>query len=203
MEDIMPIIGFPGYFASKDGRIFSTWRRSSFERNPATGHITRTTFSADGALKELCPHPMRKGGKRTGKILATYVVLKLPAADTNSRRKCKYRNRNIHQLILETFVGPCPEGLEACHNDGNAENNALDNLRWDTKKSNQADRVAHGTDCRGSKSPNAMIDESIAAQIKRRLADGLSRKMVAAELNVSIHIVADIKRNRAWRHVAI
>lgn len=50
----------------------------------------------------------------------------------------------VHRMVLETFVGPCPEGLEACHNDGNPLNNRLDNLRWDTKSANAQDTLQHG-----------------------------------------------------------
>lgn len=52
--------------------------------------------------------------------------------------------RLIHRLILETFVGPCPGGMECCHNDGDPTNNALSNLRWDTSKANKADMAKHG-----------------------------------------------------------
>lgn len=55
-----------------------------------------------------------------------------------------YRQRYIHRLVLESFVGACPEGLEACHNDGDGTNNRLDNLRWDTHSSNMYDKVKHG-----------------------------------------------------------
>jgi hypothetical protein len=54
--------------------------------------------------------------------------------------------RKIHRLVLEAFVGPCPEGMEACHNDGDGLNNRLENLRWDTRSGNMRDRVLHGTD---------------------------------------------------------
>ena len=50
-------------------------------------------------------------------------------------------SRYVHRLVLLAFVGPCPEGKEACHNDGNQRNNRLDNLRWDTPKANAADRI--------------------------------------------------------------
>lgn len=33
--------------------------------------------------------------------------------------------RTVHRLVLETFVGARPEGMEARHLDGNPENNAL------------------------------------------------------------------------------
>lgn len=54
--------------------------------------------------------------------------------------------RMVHQLVLETFVGPAPEGMEACHNDGNPANNWVSNLRWDTHSGNMMDRRRHGTD---------------------------------------------------------
>lgn len=56
-----------------------------------------------------------------------------------------YRGLYVHRLVLMAFVGPCPEGMEACHNDGDPINNRLDNLRWDTHSSNMYDRVKHGT----------------------------------------------------------
>ena len=50
----------------------------------------------------------------------------------------------VHRLVLLTFRGPCPEGMEGCHGDGNTENNRLGNLRWDTKRGNWADRRNNG-----------------------------------------------------------
>lgn len=68
-------------------------------------------------------------------------------------RKGKY----VHQLVLEAFVGPCPEGMETRHLDGDPTNNrwapgdeeetrkAGGNLIYGTKRENQFDQVAHGT----------------------------------------------------------
>ena len=61
-----------------------------------------------------------------------------------------YKNRKdhiklIHRLVLETFVGPCPKGMEACHNNGIRTDNRLENLRWDTRSNNAYDAVKHGT----------------------------------------------------------
>lgn len=49
--------------------------------------------------------------------------------------------RLVHHLVLEAFSGPCPEGMEGCHNDGNSLHNAVSNLRWGTPQSNADDRV--------------------------------------------------------------
>lgn len=51
----------------------------------------------------------------------------------------------VHVLVAAAFIGPRPEGLEVCHNDGNPRNNHIDNLRYDTKSSNSHDTVRHGT----------------------------------------------------------
>lgn len=53
--------------------------------------------------------------------------------------------RAVHLLVLEAFVGPRPEGLEGCHENGDSADNRLANLRWDTKGGNELDKVRHGT----------------------------------------------------------
>jgi NUMOD4 motif/HNH endonuclease len=56
------------------------------------------------------------------------------------------RTVRVHRLVLTAFVGECPPGMECCHDDGNATNNMLANLRWDTHSENILDRQRHGTD---------------------------------------------------------
>ncbi len=53
--------------------------------------------------------------------------------------------RTVHSLVLEAFVGPRPEGMEACHDDGDKLNAKLINLRWDTPGANGQDKSRHGT----------------------------------------------------------
>lgn len=57
----------------------------------------------------------------------------------------------VHRLVLTAFNGPCPDGMEGCHNDGNPANNHIDNLRWDTRSNNAYDKGLHGTDHSRSK----------------------------------------------------
>lgn len=56
-----------------------------------------------------------------------------------------------HTLVLTAFVGPCPPGMECCHEDGDPANCSLPNLRWDTHSSNLRDKVRHGTDFQSNK----------------------------------------------------
>ena len=64
-------------------------------------------------------------------------------------RSGKETIRLIHRLVLDAFIGNCPEGMECRHLDGNPENNVLSNLVWGTHGENQADRVQHGTSTKG------------------------------------------------------
>lgn len=57
----------------------------------------------------------------------------------------------VHRLVLLTFSGPCPDGMEGLHKDGNPANNALSNLAWGTHSENQMDQVLHGTHPNASK----------------------------------------------------
>lgn len=52
----------------------------------------------------------------------------------------------VHRLVLAAFIGPCPDGMEACHSDGDPTNNVVQNLRWDTRSANMRDKIRHGND---------------------------------------------------------
>ncbi|MBQ9917779.1 MAG: NUMOD4 motif-containing HNH endonuclease [Microbacterium sp.] len=54
------------------------------------------------------------------------------------------RTMQVHRLVLEVFVGPCPESCEALHGDSNPRNNRLTNLRWGTRAENNRDIVLAG-----------------------------------------------------------
>ena len=70
----------------------------------------------------------------------------------------------VHKLVTETFIGPCPDGMEVLHLDTDRSNPSLTNLRYGTRSENQLQRVMDGnhylrnrTECpRGHKlqSPN-------------------------------------------------
>jgi len=55
-------------------------------------------------------------------------------------RDGKYHSLLVHRLVLEAFVGPCPDGMEVCHYpDTDKANNRLENIRWDTHAENMKD----------------------------------------------------------------
>src|SRR5581483_332415 len=53
--------------------------------------------------------------------------------------------RYVHELVLEAFDGPRPEGNHGRHLDGDHLNNRLENLAWGTPAQNAWDRIRYGT----------------------------------------------------------
>lgn len=52
--------------------------------------------------------------------------------------------RRVAHLVLEAFVGPCPAGMQCCHDNDVYDDNRLENLSWDTPSKNRYDSVRNG-----------------------------------------------------------
>ncbi len=105
----------------------------------------------------------------------------------------------VHRLVLLTYVGPCPEGMEACHNDGDKSNNHVSNLRWDTRKNNHKDKKLHGTHQSGEYNPASVLDWDKVDQIRSRYsAGGVSQRQLAREYNVFQPTIWNIVNNKQW-----
>ena len=114
---------------------------------PIAGYEGLYEISDLGRVRSL-PRTVPYGGSRAGVsrrhpggILTTfgklYPVVKLAK---DGRKVCF----NVHQLVLEAFVGPRPGGMVCCHGPGGDRDNRLSNLRWDTVTENNRDVVRHG-----------------------------------------------------------
>ena len=55
------------------------------------------------------------------------------------------REYRVNRLVMLAFAGPCPEGHEVCHKNGDSLDNQLGNLYYGTPSQNTLDRVRHGT----------------------------------------------------------
>jgi len=110
--------------------------------------------------------------------------------------KCKHKF--IHRLVLEVFVGPCPEGMECCHNNGDPSNNRLENLRWGTRTENYRDAVKHGTTNRGERNPSVKLCELDVWLIRNCEGTG---KQLAEFFDISQTTISKIKRRKLWSHI--
>ena len=123
-----PIIGWEGlYEVSDHGRVRS---------------LDRTVKTSKGHIRKVKGRVLRPHG-RTKSL--PYDIVTLTRGGRRGAPGMIEEMPYVHTLVLEHFVCPRPEGMEACHNDGNGMNNHIDNLRWDTHKNNMQDQLRHGT----------------------------------------------------------
>lgn len=148
-------------------------------------------------IKEV-QHPM--GGLRhvryPGKVLAIGIN-KLGYARVNLYHASNHR---VATLVASAFLGPRPEGMEICHSDGNRINNAITNLRYDTKSNNEKDKRAHGTDNAGEGNGRSHLTE---ADIRAIRAEAGKRKgaELAKKYNTTYKYISAIMCKQVWRHI--
>lgn len=116
----------------------------------------------------------------------------------NTTRANAYRWQ-VHILVLNAFVGPCPPGMEACHNDGNPKNNNASNLRWDTHKNNLKDRIKHGTMNIGEKHGLSKLTWAKVAEIRAAYNAGTLRTDLARKFKVSYPTIRMVCLGRTWK----
>ena len=114
----------------------------------------------------------------------------------------KITRKSIHRLVLETFVGPCPPGMECRHLDGNPKNDKLENLRWGTKKENAADTIKHGKQICGEAHHSSKLTEQKVRRIVYRHKSGLfTYRKIAKIYGVNFATAYNIVNKKIWKHL--
>lgn len=152
---------------------------------------------------------------RRGKILRLRT-------DTRGRHSIalRYHHRQheiyVGRLVLEAFVGPCPEGMECCHgparNPDGSQCDRLDNIRWDTRQANNGpDKLRDGTLLRGERNGFAKLTEADVSEIRalyestRHLPlhhpDRWTLEMLAERHSCSLSRVSRVVRRESWTHL--
>lgn len=112
----------------------------------------------------------------------------------------KSYKRYVHRLVVEAFLGPIPDGMQVCHNDGDPANNQLENLRVDTAKGNAADTVKHGTRVNGERNGHAKLTKADVDRIRSLAGSrrGIQREL-ACYYGVSEVTISQIVNYKVWR----
>lgn len=175
-EQWLGLVAYPGYEASSHGRVRSNWK---FYR-PSI--LAPTPWLLD--LTNTNGYPK--------------VSLRLKSG--------RYRRCFVHRLVLEAFVGPCPEGMEGCHfPDPNPENCRLHNLRWATHQENSNDRWLNDRDgfrnAIGEGNPKAKLDASKVKEIFLGRRAGRKLASIRHEYGITDSVISKIARRKIWKHV--
>lgn len=161
---------------------------------PVVGYEGLYEVSDLGRIQSL-PRTRLNKGSYSGKIMS-------PGWITNGRFQITLSNLHgikkmhlLHRLVLQSFVGPCPDGMDCCHNDGNPGNNKVGNLRWDTKSENSRDVVRHG------RSHTAKLTAEDVLRIREARLFGAKTKDLASVYGISQVNLARAATGRGWKHV--
>lgn len=182
MERWRDIPEWSGYYAvSTSGRVRSI-TRSIQAMNPQ-GRLASRIFQGRFLVKTIT---------RNG-----YETVSLTAP--KRKRQCAY----VHALVLNAWRGARPDNFECCHRNGIRTDNRLCNLRYGTKKSNAADRKAHGKPyARGTQIAASKLKPiDVISIVALSKTTRLSHRKIAAKFGVSHSTIGNILRKRAWRHV--
>lgn len=174
----LSFLGFPGYRVGDDGSVWSAWKR---------------------------------GGKGRGSV-SLGVVWKIlsPKTDSNGRHNytlCCPSHKDVRPqvLVLLAFVGPCPEGMEGCHWDGNPANNNVWNLRWATHKDNMKDRTRHGRTYQGTAHHSAVLNPDLVRSIRTDAEQDQTRgrfARIGKKYGVTKGLIRLIVLRKIWKSVA-
>lgn len=140
--------------------------------------------------------------ERSGRMRSEWRRMN-PSKDKTGYLRVEVRNQDgmtrklLHRLVLETFVGPCPDGMEACHGpDSNRTNCCISNLRWDTHIANCADRP----NTAGEDNPYAILTNAIVEQIRNEYAAGFNViKEIAKKYNVAENSIRYLLKGKSYK----
>lgn len=162
--------------------------------------------SNKGKVRSLSRIVTRKDGRKTRiserilKAIRDGQVNSYPSVTLHKQGRCQ--SFFVHQLVLLAFVGPCPEGMEGCHEDRNRQNNWVGNLRWDTPKGNSQDRIRHGTHPEGEKNGYAKLTQSKVVRMRKLWESGeYSRAQLAKLFDIRPDTVKSVVTRRRWKHI--
>lgn len=109
------------------------------------------------------------------------------------------KGRDVHRLVLEAFIGSCPETMECRHGRGGPFDNSLANLQWGTASDNNSvDKYRDGTALFGERNHRAVLSAELVVRIYE--TSGSDRE-IAEALGVSRVTVTCIKNGTRWRHL--
>lgn len=153
----------------------------------------RTFYRAHNKTKEQAEYTYMP------KVLKPWVGTRTGYPMVDLRYKGRHKKVAVHVLVLEAFAGPRPHGHVACHQDGSRDNNTLTNLRWDSYKGNEADKLKHGTHIRGERNHKNKLNEGAVLAIR---ASTEKQQVLADKYGVTQVCISRIKLRKSWAWLA-
>lgn len=124
--------------------------------------------------------------------------------------RLRYKGRTEHNLVhahvLESFIGPRPEGMQINHKNGIRNDNRLENLEYCTPQENiQHSYSVLNRTRKGAKGEANAKSKLTAEQVTtiRQLyaAGGRSQQSIADEYGITQNMVSKIVLRQFWNHL--
>lgn len=140
----------------------------------------------------------RRAKMRTLELPQNYAGYRVVGLRTSDGQRKQFR---VNRLVLEAFIGECPEGFQSNHRNGNKSDNRLENLEWVSPKENSRHAYLNGlaNGPLGSKNGHARLKDG-EVWLLRRLAAAtiISEDFLAKMFRISRSHAHEIIACRAW-----
>ena len=171
-ETWKPIPGYDGYEVSDFGNVRSLFKKGNHKEKRS--QVARLLKAVPGR---------RGGGYQT-------VSIKPPGGN--------YRHHAVHRLVMLAFVGPCPEGMEVAHLNGDNTDARLSNLAYVTHRENESHKREHGTLGMGERNSQAKLQGWQVAEIKYLAGKSVPQGKIAALFDIDHKQVSAILNGTTW-----
>jgi hypothetical protein len=174
------------------------WCRDGEEWRAIEGHEGAYEVSNLGRVRSL--YRIRHGGTTRARILQPCRRNEKPHLSVYLSKECVKYTYYVHQLVARAFLGPQPVGTYPLHNNGNAQDNRVENLRYGTQKENMDDAAKHGTLAIGVRCGRAKLTDEAVRQI-RAMRGIKTEHELAAQFGVSHTSIWQVQVGKTWTHV--
>ena len=109
----------------------------------------------------------------------------------------------VHRVVAQAFLGPCPEGKEVNHIDGDVTNNSMANLEYLTRSENTKHAYRLGLmqpplHLVGVRHPLAKLTEVDVIAIRNSQETG---RALAKHYGVAPTTISKIRLGKRWKHI--
>lgn len=115
----------------------------------------------------------------------------------------KQRMKYVHRLVLEAYHGPCPDGMESRHLNGDKSDCRAKNLGWGTPAQNAADRISHGTSGKGDNHSQAQLTELQVIELRQRYGRGERICTIARSTGIRYGTIQMALTGKTWKHLEV
>jgi hypothetical protein len=146
------------------------------------GDVMSMNYAGTGMMQLLTPNKVIRGGYWRVSLFKDH------------KQKTSY----IHSLVMLTFVGPRPKGLQINHKNADKRDNRLCNLEYCTALENKHHAMNMGLWSHSESNGGAKLTNDQVEQIKLKLASGIKRIQIAKEYGVHRATIYRIEHGKLW-----